>query len=336
MEDFHVYYDGWGRGQKRKYGRDDEPIPISIEIEFAAVFDGHGGHRVSELLSKYYGPAIKRHVIDPRIGRWRQELEQYESMNVNDIALAIKRLHLELDEEICRGGTKGGACSIATLRIHDHVFLINLGDSRAMLIDNHDEPQVIAETEDMTPDVDDEYDRIVLSSEGGFVAGTDVRRVNGVVRPSRSFGDNLHGMKMKSALIVQDRYLGERAPMSPIPMITHCRLLPNRRHMLLLACDGVWDVESLIGKQRIVQIAAQGHCRELVDAAIAHQTGDNVSVLTCPLFHQRVSSQRPHPPIDRFVGVYYRTNVADDQMEFNNGSEVSSIVSSTEEEDEQK
>lgn len=100
---------------------------------------------------------------------------------------AIRQGFLNLDEQLRRmpefdkGEDKSGSTAVACLITPSHVYLINCGDSRAILVSAH---QVALGTYDHKPINPNERERI--QNAGGSVM---IQRVNGSLAVSRALGD---------------------------------------------------------------------------------------------------------------------------------------------------
>eukprot|EP01102_Stenamoeba_stenopodia_P007755 TRINITY_DN2184_c0_g1_i1.p1 TRINITY_DN2184_c0_g1~~TRINITY_DN2184_c0_g1_i1.p1 ORF type:complete len:1146 (-),score=229.32 TRINITY_DN2184_c0_g1_i1:276-3713(-) len=135
------------------------------------------------------------------------------------------------------------------------LFVANAGDTRIVISKRG---QAVPLTIDHTPTLKDEEDRIVAL--GGFVSS---HRVNGILGVSRSLGDGyLHPF------------------VTPDPHLATVEL--NEEHeLLIIACDGVWDVMS---NQEAVDIALSEQnpyeaSMKIRDCAYVRGSTDNISAL---------------------------------------------------------
>lgn len=100
---------------------------------------------------------------------------------------AIRQGFLDLDDKLRRlpefdkGEDKSGSTAIACLITPSHAYLINCGDSRAILCSSH---RVVLGTYDHKPINPNERERI--QNAGGSVM---IQRVNGSLAVSRALGD---------------------------------------------------------------------------------------------------------------------------------------------------
>ena len=145
---------------------------------------------------------------------------------------AIRKGFLDLDEkmrrmpEFDRGEDKSGSTAIACLISPSHVYFINCGDSRAILVSNN---TVVLATNDHKPINPIERERI--QNAGGSVM---IQRVNGSLAVSRALGDYEYKC-------VEGRGPCEQL-VSPEPEIYSRERVHDKDEFLVLACDGIWDV----------------------------------------------------------------------------------------------
>lgn len=155
----------------------------------------------------------------------------------NDLCLRetieiIRESFLSLDsklaklDKIVKDEDKSGTTVVGALITPKHIFLINCGDSRAILVRNG---EVELNTFDHKPTQLKERQRI--QNANGIVA---LSRVNGGLATSRGIGDfeyknvpNLHP---------------EQQFVSPEPDIDFIERDFINDQFIVLACDGIWDV----------------------------------------------------------------------------------------------
>lgn len=235
---------------------------------FFAVFDGHAGARVSEQcateLLKTITQTDEFKKIDPEM-----------APSVEEIHRGIREGFLSLDEEMRRhpevesGADKSGSTAVCCLVSPAHIFFANCGDSRALLIR---EGKVAFSTVDHKPGNPAEKQRIV--NAGGSVM---IQRVNGSLAVSRSLGDydykNVEGKGPTEQLV------------SPEPEITEIDRDSKADELIILACDGVWDVMSNddMGEFLIHRLSVSEDltniCNEVIDTCLYKGSRDNMSVV---------------------------------------------------------
>jgi len=258
MEDAHCAVTGLGGHLK--------------DWSFFAVFDGHAGAQASEYCAKQLLAAI----VDS------EELKKLDPESVPSVAdakAAIKEGFLKMDEtmrkrpEVERGEDKSGSTAVAVLISPNHYFFANCGDSRAILISNG---AVKYHTCDHKPGNPAERERI--QAAGGSVM---IQRVNGSLAVSRALGDfeykNVQGKGPCEQLV------------SPEPEIHSIERIKDKDQMIVLACDGIWDVmsneelaEYLLDRIRISN-ALDEICRNCLDTCLHKGSRDNMSIVTVAL-----------------------------------------------------
>jgi serine/threonine protein phosphatase PrpC len=179
-------------------------------INFFAVYDGHGGNKVSKYLknnlSQYFMKKnIKYPLSESRINKIFDHLQKKLAINHKDFAYET-----------------GSTCLIVIIyytKNNRHMHVINLGDCRAVICSN-DLP--IPLSKDHKPNWPDELNRIKKLGGEIYFDGHDYRIINQSV--SRSFGD-----------IDAYPYVIHR------PDTFKYKLSSNDK-FIILACDGLWDV----------------------------------------------------------------------------------------------
>lgn len=188
------------------------------------VFDGHGGYRAAEFCVSHLFKFLTQ---DPKY--------------VTHPGKALRSAFLATDDEFLRAANAGsfedGTTAIVVMVRGDDMWIANVGDSRAILVQRQEEAEqrpvtaraaksirAIALSEDHKPNRPDERKRVQRA--GGFVLHNGVWRVQGVLAVSRALGDRVY----KDYVIA-------------VPDIVH-RKRDGRDHCIVMASDGVWDVMS--------------------------------------------------------------------------------------------
>lgn len=179
-------------------------------VDFCAIFDGHGGSGVSEILAKtlphfFVKKSIKYPISNKYIGQVYDEVQEM-----------LKTKRKKLSQEC-------GSTALISLRFIDDnsewLTILNTGDSRCVLCrDNIALPL----TKDHKPSWPEENNRI--TKLGGKIVsdGYDLRI--GSLSVSRAFGD-----------------------LDATPYVTHTPeifkyKIEKKDKFIILACDGLWDV----------------------------------------------------------------------------------------------
>jgi serine/threonine protein phosphatase PrpC len=153
---------------------------MSGDRTLVAVFDGHGGHQVSE---------IAKHAIARLMEVAAEDIANHPKV-CPELCAVIKDILAKLDRKLIRYKNVGSTASIAIIT-PTHVVGAFLGDSPILMFTP--EGRLLHATGDHHPSHPDEEKRI--KSHGGIITqhGGDVARVGGVLSLSRALGD--HGLK---------------------------------------------------------------------------------------------------------------------------------------------
>ncbi len=243
-----------------------------VVIDITGIFDGHGGSAWSSYASQQIIPHLQR------------RLEEFNPNGLHDEGIwnALKLALVDLDNTLPQApllgtnakaffeglATSGTTANIA-LRINGDLWVINLGDSRAILLDQAGHIRQISE--DAEPDTP-KY-RHSIEKRGGYVVDVDgTPRVNGNLAVARTLGDHyLNGAISARGKVIK---------------------IPSREcsgGTLIQVCDGITEVAFSKDIARTVQ--RQLHLGNPVEHAAsrpvakAYQAGsmDNMSVMVTPL-----------------------------------------------------
>ena len=213
--------------------------------QFFAVYDGHGGDKVSSLLKK----KLHKKFAD-QLYKGKSEKKAFEK--------ALSRIEQEALENYSDGSTVVAAyLDYPTKMVH----FINVGDSR-LLVQNG------PATEDQKPDNPQEKKRI--EDAGGKVEFYGVARVKGLA-VARSIGDRSIKKVGKGQVIATPEY-GQYQ-------------LTQDNAFMILASDGIWDkIDNENATMLIKNALSYGHsCKTaahlLKDEAIKRGSGDNITVM---------------------------------------------------------
>ena len=212
-----------------------------------------------------------------------------------------------LEEEINSGTT---ACVV--MLTPEYIVCANAGDSRALLARNNRE--AIPLSHDHKPDNTEEARRI--RDGGGFVAGG---RVEGDLAVSRGLGDfrfKVMDVVMAAEKIAdgavnyeatsrEDGHRTTRGPVtnpshqkvSPVPELTFVDRLPDKDEFVMIACDGIWDVQTNeVAVQLVANLFAEGEsdlgliCEEVCDCCLGIGSKDNMTTLVVKLEAQTIGT----------------------------------------------
>lgn len=160
--------------------------------------------------------------------QWRSEMLG-DTVNGNQpIAPLVNNIHDEANS---------GTTACVVLLTPDWIVCANAGDSRSVLSQKTDSVETaIALSFDHKPDDLAEEQRI--RAAGGYVAGG---RVEGDLAVSRGFGD--YRFKIPVVVLGNGGGHGDQK-VSPIPDVIVQRRDAQRDAFIVVACDGIWDVQS--------------------------------------------------------------------------------------------
>ncbi|KAM7525867.1 hypothetical protein LguiA_015769 [Lonicera macranthoides] len=239
------------------------------EFQFFAVFDGHGGSRVSDMCRE------RMHCIVAR---------QIEGRIIVDWEEVMRVCFAEMDKEVNgdHDGNKGeaasgmevGSTAVVVMVGKEEVVVANCGDSRAVLCCGG---VALPLSIDHKPDRPDETERV--EAAGGRIINWNGSRVCGLLATSRSIGDQ----HLRPYVISE-------------PEVTVTKRT-GADEFLIIATDGLWDMVSnkvacdfvrdyfngQIRKSVSVQSRARKAATMLAELAMAKGSADNISVIIVEL-----------------------------------------------------
>jgi protein phosphatase 1L len=212
---------------------------------FFGVYDGHGGAKAAEIAAKKLHTYLPVHC-------------DKDSKNCMDEAL--EKAFLSTDSLIMKK-TDSGTCAAVAYIDKDDLCIAWVGDSRVVLGRNG---QVIYATEDHKPNKASERERITKA--GGFVVTMyGAPRVNGGLAVARALGDRC--VKQDPGVIAS-------------PSIHHEKI--QKGDIVIIACDGIWDV--LTNQQAIT----------IVDDALQESNSALVKKYPAQPLLRKVNSKDPY------------------------------------------
>ncbi|KAK2465254.1 hypothetical protein APHAL10511_002608 [Amanita phalloides] len=241
---------------------------------FFAVYDGHGGGRVS----KYAGEYLHKRLL------------MEETYHEKRYDAALKRAFLGTDEDLLatRERETSGATAVTALMTTDNkIYVANAGDSRSVI-------GVKGEVKPLSYDhkPTNESEKARICAAGGYI---DYGRVNGNLALSRALGD--FEFKKNSALSPEQQII------TADPDVI-CHEVTDEDEFLVLACDGIWDC---LTSQQVIDFIryeiSQGkdltEITEMIcDYCLAPDTGsrvgigcDNMTVLLVAILHGRTKEE---------------------------------------------
>lgn len=243
-----------------------------VSAQLFAVFDGHGGSHVAAHLEKHFAPALKRFLLP-----WKG-LESVEAALRNSFSECNNEIRCMLEEQSCyRSG--GGSTAVVALIIDKRwLFVANCGDAEAVLWKsspispgnkvatekNVGQGTLVVATVSHKP----ESERQRIEDCGGFVV---YGRVSGMLAVSRSFGDfEFCNSESDEQFVIADPHVSRHEIVSD--------------GVLIVACDGLWDVFSHADAVSMALVGSEEKsndvARLLVDTAIKmRRSQDNVTTI---------------------------------------------------------
>lgn len=227
--------------------------------------------------------------------KWKDYLKTYNNGN-EDIALlvdALKEAFFDIDKSLrlhqdnvnslndLQSKDVSGCTSVTCMITPKYIICANAGDSRCVLGTND---MVKAMSEDHKPF--DEGERKRIENAGGVVQW---KRVDGDLAVSRALGD----FQYKN----RDDLPPQQQKVSCEPDIVIHERSPND-DVLLLACDGLWDVmsnEEAIDKVRSIYALGESNvvliAEEMIDTALNKGSRDNISAIIVKLEGAKIASE---------------------------------------------
>ncbi len=224
-----------------------------VEAHFYGVFDGHTDRgRCASLVAKELPARIEKLLVEAE--------EISETTITNAITKAIGQLEEKWDGE-------GGTTATCALKIGEQIYLINVGDSRTILVKKE---SVYPLTEDASPG-EARFKRAVKKM-GGMVMrwppGSSVFRVNAESAVARDIGYGSLSAQPKISLLsagkAEDKDLPEEG-----------RLFYREGDYLVLASDGLWNDATTQEVGKAIQwMDSKGATPNQMALALAQETQD--------------------------------------------------------------
>ncbi|CAF3621463.1 unnamed protein product [Rotaria sp. Silwood1] len=205
------------------------------KYSYFSIFDGHSGSGTA-----HYGSNNLHIYLVHELNRLINHKENQSDNNKirrRKFRHAIKKAFIKLDKQLRKiDYDKSGSVCIACLIGPKQIYLINVGDARAIIISDNGE--VLASTHDHKPDDPKEEERI--HEAGGHItqkSSKDILRVERRLAMTRVLGD----------------FTIDKNVVPPIPDIT---IYPRKSStgFIILASDGIWNVMS---NEQVVSFVVQ-------------------------------------------------------------------------------
>eukprot|EP01041_Mallomonas_annulata_P011664 gene11664-24434_t len=239
MEDAHIIAD----------------MPSCKDHTLLAIFDGHGGGGAALFASATLVNTLQS------IPQWNQYI-QSGAEDINLLGEALTNSFVELDILLRRkqdgslGDDTSGCTSVCAMVTPKYIICSNAGDSRCVLGTNNQTKNM---SEDHKPY--DEGERRRIEAAGGTVQW---KRVDGDLAVSRALGDFQY--KTRPDLPAREQKV------TCWPDITiHERT--SQDDVLILACDGVWDVMTSAEAVGVVREVFLSGSRDNISAVVMQLQG---------------------------------------------------------------
>jgi serine/threonine protein phosphatase PrpC len=268
-------------------------MPSAPDHLFLGVFDGHGGVGCADYVSgtnPHRNPGEDKCLIEilEETPEWVQYRRSGKSdgtgRNIKLLERALQSAFVSMDNQMrkylrmnpSKAETFGGCTGVTVMITPEYIVCANAGDSRAVY-SKVGEISAIPLSRDHKPTNPGETARI--AEAGGNVVN---KRVNGNLAISRGFGDfEFKDNKMKGP---------EGQMVSCIPEF-HVYPRSAKDEMIILACDGLWDVctnDQAIGFVREIwgkdgDANMQSVAEKMCDKALELESMDNISVIVVKL-----------------------------------------------------
>lgn len=255
MEDTHILTD----------------LPKLKDHTLLAIFDGHGGSSSAEFAEKNLVEFLEN------TSEYKRYTKEKDLHNVELLGQAIRQAFLDVDNALWDVNTSESGCTavVAVMTPH-YIICANAGDSRCVLGTRSNTTELTKPlSQDHKPTVEGERKRI--ENANGKVI---YNRVDGDLAVSRALGD--FGFKKRGVA-------AEKQKVSCVPDITvHSSTAED--DVLILACDGVWDVmssEDCVCLAREIFESGESNmllvAEEIIDTALNKDSKDNISVVIAQL-----------------------------------------------------
>ena len=194
------------------------------------MYDGHGikGREASQFAKdEIHKALIKDKEIIKKLSE-RREAEKYFQKLFTSIQGKFKKRSTDFEAS--------GTCVIGILIVGNHCYIINLGDSRAIIGHNQQSNQKVAYQMSIDHKANRQDEKERIEKNGGYVA---MEREGGI-GPYRVYSKNDEGPGLAVSRSLGDIF-GHTVGISHIPEVSY-KMLEEQDYFILIGSDGIWDV----------------------------------------------------------------------------------------------
>ncbi len=194
------------------------------------MYDGHGikGREASQFAKdEIHKALIKDKEIIKKLSE-RREAEKYFQKLFTSIQGKFKKRSTDFEAS--------GTCVIGILIVGNHCYIINLGDSRAIIGHNQQSNQKVAYQMSIDHKANRQDEKERIEKNGGYVA---MEREGGI-GPYRVYSKNDEGPGLAVSRSLGDIF-GHTVGISHLPEVSY-KMLEEQDYFIVIGSDGIWDV----------------------------------------------------------------------------------------------
>jgi len=176
-----------------------------------------------------------------------------------------------------------GTCAICVLLVDNHCFVINLGDSRAVIGSKQNSQKIAYQMSvDHKANREDERKRIELS--GGIVSADR----NGAIGPHRVYSKNEEGPGLAVSRSLGDLF-GHTVGVSAEPEISY-KELDGEDRFIVIGSDGIWDVMNSAEVVGLIYEKCDALGREKASESLVNECRNRWEVIN--LYKQKLQNEK--------------------------------------------
>jgi serine/threonine protein phosphatase PrpC len=228
-------------------------------IRYIGVYDGHGDR--GKMASEYVANQISQQLISQKAAVKKWNTKDIVTQKFTEIHKKIQKTCAK-NREVYEGS---GTCTVSALIVDKFLFVINCGDSRAVIGSKNENTKFALQmSNDHKPNDPKEWDRI--NKSGGEITNSKDGINFGPYRIYKSGSDGGPGLAV--ARSVGD-LAGHDCGVSEIPEVSY-RFLENYDEFIIIGSDGVWDVMNSVEAvgyvfERLKEVGKDNIAEELVE-----------------------------------------------------------------------